>query len=86
MSVPAISPSSRPEQRPELAMTLMLLAMLVLPGIDAIAKWLSSSISAGQVAWTARARLAVGISWLCLAFAAIALAIAALGASKSVEH
>ena len=33
-------------------MTLMLLAMLILPGIDAIAKWLSSSISSGQVAWS----------------------------------
>ncbi len=30
----------------------MLLAMLILPGIDAIAKWLSSSISSGQVAWS----------------------------------
>ncbi len=33
-------------------MVLMLLAMLILPGIDAIAKWLSSGISAGQVAWS----------------------------------
>ena len=33
-------------------MTLMLLAMLILPGIDAIAKWLSSDISSGQVAWS----------------------------------
>ncbi|MCK5361707.1 MAG: DMT family transporter, partial [Gammaproteobacteria bacterium] len=52
MSTPAVSPSTVPEQRPELAMTLMLLAMLILPGIDAIAKWLSSSISSGQVAWS----------------------------------
>ncbi len=29
----------------------MIPAMLLLPGIDAIAKWLSSSISAGQVTW-----------------------------------
>lgn len=33
-------------------MTLMLMAMLVLPGIDAIAKWLSGAISPGQVAWS----------------------------------
>ncbi|NIM73413.1 MAG: EamA family transporter [Gammaproteobacteria bacterium] len=33
-------------------MALMLVAMLVLPGIDAIAKWLSDAISAGQVAWS----------------------------------
>ena len=32
-------------------MTLMLVAMLILPGIDAIAKWLSDAVSAGQVAW-----------------------------------
>ncbi len=30
----------------------MLLAMLILPGIDAIAKWLSNGISSGQVAWS----------------------------------
>ena len=34
------------------AMTLMIAAMLVLPGIDAIAKWLSGSISSGQVTWS----------------------------------
>jgi S-adenosylmethionine uptake transporter len=33
-------------------MMLMLVAMLVLPGIDAIAKWLSGAISSGQVAWS----------------------------------
>ena len=33
-------------------MSLMLVAMLVLPGIDAIAKWLSDSVSAGQIAWS----------------------------------
>ena len=32
-------------------MVLMVLAMLMLPTIDAIAKWLSSSIPAGQVTW-----------------------------------
>lgn len=52
MSAPVISPAAGPEQQPELAMVLMLLAMLVLPGIDAIAKWLSSDISSGQVAWS----------------------------------
>jgi len=34
------------------AMIMMVCAMLVLPGIDAIAKWLSSSISSGQVTWS----------------------------------
>lgn len=33
-------------------MSLMLVAMLILPGIDAIAKWLSGSISPGQIAWS----------------------------------
>ncbi len=33
-------------------MMLMLVAMLILPGIDAIAKWLSGAISPGQVAWS----------------------------------
>lgn len=41
-----------PEQKPELAMVLMLAAMLILPGIDAIAKWLSGAISSGQIAWS----------------------------------
>ena len=52
MKVPATPPSTSPEQRPQLAMSLMLAAMLILPGIDAIAKWLSDSISPGQVAWS----------------------------------
>jgi S-adenosylmethionine uptake transporter len=34
------------------AMGMMILAMLMLPGIDAIAKWLSGSISSGQVTWS----------------------------------
>lgn len=34
------------------AMVMMVCAMLVLPGIDAIAKWLSASISSGQVTWS----------------------------------
>lgn len=33
-------------------MSLMVLAMLMLPGIDAIAKWLSEAIPAGQIAWS----------------------------------
>lgn len=33
-------------------MLMMVIAMLVLPGIDAIAKWLSGSISSGQVTWS----------------------------------
>ena len=35
-----------------MAMTMMIAAMLMLPGIDAIAKWLSGSISSGQVTWS----------------------------------
>ena len=31
---------------------MMILAMLMLPGIDAIAKWLSGSVSSGQVTWS----------------------------------
>jgi S-adenosylmethionine uptake transporter len=34
------------------AMVMMIVAMLFLPGIDAIAKWLSGSIAAGQVTWS----------------------------------
>ena len=34
------------------AMVMMVCAMLVLPGIDAIAKWLSASVSSGQVTWS----------------------------------
>ena len=45
-------PGSPPEQHPVLAMTLMLAAMLILPGIDAIAKWLSDAIPSGQIAWS----------------------------------
>jgi len=34
------------------AMLMMIIAMLTLPGIDAIAKWLAGSISSGQVTWS----------------------------------
>jgi len=34
------------------AMVMMITAMLMLPGIDAIAKWLSGSVSSGQVTWS----------------------------------
>lgn len=34
------------------AMMMMIAAMLMLPGIDAIAKWLSGSVSSGQVTWS----------------------------------
>lgn len=34
------------------AMMMMIIAMLMLPGIDAIAKWLSGSVSSGQVTWS----------------------------------
>jgi S-adenosylmethionine uptake transporter len=33
-------------------MLMMIVAMLLLPGIDAIAKWLSGSVSSGQVTWS----------------------------------
>ena len=31
---------------------MMIVAMLALPGIDAIAKWLAGSVSSGQVTWS----------------------------------
>ena len=34
------------------AMAMMIAAMLMLPGIDAIAKWLSGAVSSGQVTWS----------------------------------
>ena len=34
------------------AMLMMIAAMLMLPGIDAIAKWLAGSVSPGQVTWS----------------------------------
>ena len=34
------------------AMVMMVSAMLMLPGIDAIAKWLAGSVSSGQVTWS----------------------------------
>ena len=34
------------------AMLMMIIAMLALPGIDAIAKWLAGSVSSGQVTWS----------------------------------
>jgi S-adenosylmethionine uptake transporter len=34
------------------AMLMMIVAMLLLPGIDAIAKWLAGSVSSGQVTWS----------------------------------
>ncbi|MCH9671568.1 MAG: EamA family transporter [Gammaproteobacteria bacterium] len=33
-------------------MLLMIIAMLIVPGIDGIAKWVSDSLSAGQVTWS----------------------------------
>jgi len=33
-------------------MLMMIIAMLMLPGIDAIAKWLAGSVSSGQVTWS----------------------------------
>jgi len=45
-----IRPTSHNQQISR-AIGLMIMAMLMLPGIDAIAKWLSGSISAGQVTW-----------------------------------
>ena len=33
-------------------MLMVIVAMLVLPGIDAIAKWLSGSVSSGQITWS----------------------------------
>ena len=39
------------QRSPELGMGLMTLAMLMVPGIDAIAKLLSATLAPGQVAW-----------------------------------
>ena len=36
----------------QVAMVMIVVAMLILPSIDIIAKWLSSSIAAGQVGWS----------------------------------
>jgi S-adenosylmethionine uptake transporter len=47
-----ISRSDISRNDPSKAMIMMIVAMLFLPGIDAIAKWLSGSISAGQVTWS----------------------------------
>ena len=44
--------SAAPESRRVLAMTLMFLGMLVMPGVDAIAKGLSGHIASGQVTWS----------------------------------
>jgi S-adenosylmethionine uptake transporter len=41
-----------PQNTTAQAMLMMIVAMLALPGIDAIAKWLSGSISSGQVTWS----------------------------------
>ncbi|MCP4875538.1 MAG: EamA family transporter [Gammaproteobacteria bacterium] len=42
-------PGNNPTAR---AMAMMIIAMLILPGIDAIAKWLAGSVSSGQVTWS----------------------------------
>lgn len=52
MNMPRPSVPSAPEQHTEKAMVLMIVGMLIIPGIDAIAKWLSGSIPAGQIAWS----------------------------------
>jgi S-adenosylmethionine uptake transporter len=46
------SPSTAYGEQHQQAMLLMVVAMLILPGIDAIAKWLSESVPAGQTAWS----------------------------------
>lgn len=52
MNEPSASRPSPPERHIEKAMLLMTVGMLIIPGIDAIAKWVSASISAGQVSWS----------------------------------
>lgn len=47
-----MKPASAQAENHAKAMSLMILAMLVLPAIDAIAKWLSGSVSSGQVTWS----------------------------------
>lgn len=46
------SQSSLRQDTVQTAMLLMVSAMLILPSIDAIAKWLADSISAGQITWS----------------------------------
>ena len=51
MTVSASTVSSKSRTEIELGMLLMTLAMLVVPLMDVLAKWLSATIAPGQVAW-----------------------------------
>ena len=41
-----------PEHRPDRAMGLMVIAMLILPGIDALAKALGDTLTSTQITWS----------------------------------
>ncbi|MGI9411208.1 MAG: DMT family transporter, partial [Hyphomicrobiaceae bacterium] len=52
MTETAVSAHRDEQQQVMLAMILMILAMLLLPAIDAIAKGLAGSVPPGQIAWS----------------------------------
>ncbi len=49
MTAPGVAGGGR---EVEIGMALMIVAMLIVPGIDAIAKYLSATVSAGEVTWS----------------------------------
>jgi S-adenosylmethionine uptake transporter len=51
MDQPSETDAPKRDRRVEIAIALMVIAVLILPAIDAIAKLLSATIPAGQVAW-----------------------------------
>ena len=51
MIQPSQTTTPKRDRRTEIAVALMVIAVLILPAIDAIAKLLSATIPAGQVAW-----------------------------------
>jgi S-adenosylmethionine uptake transporter len=46
-----MSAATRPRHPTEIAMAMMVLAMLLVPAIDAIAKFLTDTLAPGQIAW-----------------------------------
>ena len=51
MNQPSETGASKRDRSVEIAVALMVVAVLILPAIDAIAKLLSATVPAGQVAW-----------------------------------
>ena len=52
MPTPNPAPQAEAQQHSETGIVFMVIAMLMLPGIDAIAKTLSSNLPSGQIAWS----------------------------------